>query len=140
MRFKGVRVDLEKAKNKEIGDALIDRLELTEERIDAMIAGLKIVAELPDPVGEIEEMKPTPSGLEISKMRVPLGVVGIIYESRPNVTIDAAGLCLKSGNAVILRSGKDGLRSASALVTAMQKVQHILLLNLVFDLDHRKHY
>ena len=115
------RVDLEKAKNKEIGDALIDRLELTEERIDAMIAGLKIVAELPDPVGEIEEMKPTPSGLEISKMRVPLGVVGIIYESRPNVTADAAALCLKSGNACILRGGSEAILSNSIIAECLNQ-------------------
>jgi len=115
------RVDLEKAKNKEIGDALIDRLELTEERIDAMIAGLKIVAKLPDPVGEIEEMKPTPSGLEISKMRVPLGVVGIIYESRPNVTADAAALCLKSGNACILRGGSEAILSNSIIAECLNQ-------------------
>jgi glutamate-5-semialdehyde dehydrogenase len=115
------RVDLEKAKNKEIGDALIDRLELTEERIDAMIAGLKIVAELPDPVGEIEEMKPTPSGLEISKMRVPLGVVGIIYESRPNVTADAAALCLKSGTACILRGGSEAILSNSIIAECLNQ-------------------
>ena len=115
------RVDLEKAKNKEIGDALIDRLELTEERIDAMIAGLKIVAELPDPVGEIEEMKPTPSGLVISKMRVPLGVVGIIYESRPNVTADAAALCLKSGNACILRGGSEAILSNSIIAECLNQ-------------------
>ena len=78
--------DLAEAKKKEIGDALIDRLELTQDRIDSMISGLKVVSELPDPVGEITNLKPTPSGIDVSKMRVPLGVVGIIYESRPNVT------------------------------------------------------
>ena len=103
--------DLEEAKKKQIGDALIDRLELTQERIDAMISGLTVVSELPDPVGEITKLKPTPSGIDVSKMRVPLGVVGIIYESRPNVTADAAALCLKSGNACILRGGSEAILS-----------------------------
>ena len=84
--------DLSIAKEKSIGSALIDRLELNNDRIDSMISGLKVVADLPDPIGEITDMGPTPSGIEISKMRVPLGVVGIIYESRPNVTADAAAL------------------------------------------------
>jgi glutamate-5-semialdehyde dehydrogenase len=119
--LKSNKVDLEKAKSKAIGDALIDRLELTNERIDGMISGLKIVASLPDPVGEIEEMKPTPSGLEISKMRVPLGVVGIIYESRPNVTADAAGLCLKSGNACILRGGSEAILSNSLIAECLNQ-------------------
>ena len=103
--------DLEEAKKKQIGDALIDRLELTQERIDAMISGLTVVSELPDPVGEITKLEPTPSGIDVSKMRVPLGVVGIIYESRPNVTADAAALCLKSGNACILRGGSEAILS-----------------------------
>ena len=115
------KVDLDKAKDKAIGDALIDRLELTDERIDGMISGLKIVASLPDPVGEIEEMKPTPSGLKISKMRVPLGVVGIIYESRPNVTADAAALCLKSGNACILRGGSEAILSNSLIADCLNQ-------------------
>jgi len=115
------KVDLEKAKQKAIGDALIDRLELTEARIDGMISGLKIVADLPDPVGEIENLKPTPSGLEISKMRVPLGVVGIIYESRPNVTADAAALCLKSGNACILRGGSEAILSNSVIAECLNQ-------------------
>ena len=115
------KVDLDKAKDKAIGDALIDRLELTDERIDGMISGLRIVASLPDPVGEIEEMKPTPSGLKISKMRVPLGVVGIIYESRPNVTADAAALCLKSGNACILRGGSEAILSNSLIAECLNQ-------------------
>ena len=115
------KVDLDKAKDKAIGDALIDRLELTDERIDGMISGLNIVASLPDPVGEIEEMKPTPSGLKISKMRVPLGVVGIIYESRPNVTADAAALCLKSGNACILRGGSEAILSNSLIAECLNQ-------------------
>ena len=112
--------DLEEAKKKQIGDALIDRLELTEERIDSMISGLKVVSELPDPVGEITQLKPTPSGIDVSKMRVPLGVVGIIYESRPNVTADAAALCLKSGNACILRGGSEAILSNKIIWECLQ--------------------
>jgi len=112
--------DLEEAKKKQIGDALIDRLELTEERIDAMISGLKVVSELPDPVGEITNLKPTPSGIDVSKMRVPLGVVGIIYESRPNVTADAAALCLKSGNSCILRGGSEAILSNKVIWECLQ--------------------
>ena len=113
--------DLEEAKERQIGDALIDRLELTEERIDSMISGLKVVSELPDPVGEITKLKPTPSGLDVSRMRVPLGVVGIIYESRPNVTADAAALCLKSGNACILRGGSEAILSNKIIWECLQK-------------------
>jgi len=112
--------DLEEAKKKQIGDALIDRLELTEERIDSMISGLKVVSELPDPVGEITKLKPTPSGIDVSQMRVPLGVVGIIYESRPNVTADAAALCLKSGNACILRGGSEAILSNKIIWECIQ--------------------
>ena len=112
--------DLEEAKKKQIGDALIDRLELTEERIDSMISGLKVVSELPDPVGEITKLKPTPSGIDVNKMRVPLGVVGIIYESRPNVTADAAALCLKSGNACILRGGSEAILSNKIIWECLQ--------------------
>ena len=113
--------DLEEAKKKQIGDALIDRLELTEERIDSMISGLKVVSELPDPVGEITKLKPTPSGIDVSQMRVPLGVVGIIYESRPNVTADAAALCLKSGNACILRGGSEAILSNKIIWECLQR-------------------
>jgi glutamate-5-semialdehyde dehydrogenase len=95
--------------------ALLDRLELTDARIDTMIEGLQQVAALPDPVGEITDMKYRPSGIQIGKMRVPLGVIGIIYESRPNVTIEAASLCLKSGNAAILRGGSEAIASNKAL-------------------------
>ena len=112
--------DLEEAKKKQIGDALIDRLELTEERIDSMISGLKVVSELPDPVGEITKLKPTPSGIVVSQMRVPLGVVGIIYESRPNVTADAAALCLKSGNSCILRGGSEAILSNKIIWECLQ--------------------
>ena len=112
--------DLEEAKKKQIGEALIDRLELTEERIDSMISGLKVVSELPDPVGEITKLKPTPSGIDVSQMRVPLGVVGIIYESRPNVTADAAALCLKSGNSCILRGGSEAILSNKIIWECLQ--------------------
>ena len=112
--------DLEEAKESQIGDALIDRLELTEKRIDSMISGLKVVSELPDPVGEITKLKPTPSGIDVSQMRVPLGVVGIIYESRPNVTADAAALCLKSGNSCILRGGSEAILSNKIIWECLQ--------------------
>tara|TARA_Y100000590_G_scaffold284805_1_gene320547 strand:- start:308 stop:1576 length:1269 start_codon:yes stop_codon:yes gene_type:complete len=113
--------DLAKANKKQIGDALIDRLELTEERIDSMISGLRVVSELPDPVGEITKLEPTPSGIDVSKMRVPLGVVGIIYESRPNVTADAAALCLKSGNSCILRGGSEAILSNKIIWDCLQQ-------------------
>jgi len=105
------RIDLRNAQEKGTGDALMDRLELNEDRVNSMISGIRHVATLKDPVGEIVQMDPTPSGISVSKMRVPLGVVGIIYESRPNVTADAAALCLKSGNSVILRGGSEALLS-----------------------------
>jgi glutamate-5-semialdehyde dehydrogenase len=113
--------DLKAAKEKDIGSALIDRLELNDSRIDSMISGLKVVSELPDPVGEITSMDSTPSGIGVSKMRVPLGVVGIIYESRPNVTADAAALCLKSGNSSILRGGSEAIRSNKIIWNCLQK-------------------
>jgi len=100
--------------------ALLDRLELNDERIDGMAEGLRQVAALPDPIGEIEDMKYQPSGLQIGKMRVPLGVIGIIYESRPNVTADAAALCLKSGNAAILRGGSEALHSNQAIASCVR--------------------
>ena len=102
-------IDMELASQKDLQDSFVDRLELNEKRIDSMISGLKVVSELPDPIGEMTDMDPTPSGIKVSKMRVPLGVVGIIYESRPNVTADAAALCLKSGNACILRGGSEAI-------------------------------
>ena len=113
--------DLELAKQKSIGSALIDRLELNNSRIDSMISGLKVVSDLPDPVGEIKELDPTPSGIKVSKMRVPLGVVGIIYESRPNVTADAAALCLKSGNACLLRGGSEAILSNKMIWNCLQE-------------------
>ncbi len=96
-------------------DAFIDRLTLSDKAIDSMISGLQQIIQLPDPVGEIGPLRSLPSGIRVGHMRVPLGVVGIIYESRPNVTIDAAGLCLKSGNATILRGGSEALYSNTAL-------------------------
>ena len=102
-----------------LDSALLDRLNLNQERIDAMIEGLQQVAALPDPCGEITDMKYRPSGIQVGKMRVPLGVVGIIYESRPNVTIDAASLCLKSGNSAILRGGREAINSNTAIASCI---------------------
>ncbi|CEG54940.1 glutamate-5-semialdehyde dehydrogenase [Stutzerimonas kunmingensis] len=100
--------------------AMLDRLALTPKVIDGMIEGLRQVATLPDPIGEIRDMRYMPSGIQVGKMRVPLGVVGIIYESRPNVTIDAASLCLKSGNATILRGGSEAIHSNQAIARCIQ--------------------
>lgn len=107
--------DLEAGRQKGISEPLLDRLTFTEARFDAMVEGLSQVASLDDPIGEITDMSFQPNGLQIGKMRVPLGVIGIIYESRPNVTIDAASLCLKSGNATILRGGSEAIHSNLAL-------------------------
>ncbi|MCW2294175.1 glutamate-5-semialdehyde dehydrogenase [Pseudomonas sp. BIGb0408] len=100
--------------------AMLDRLALTPKVIDSMIEGLRQVATLPDPIGEIQGMRYLPSGIQVGKMRVPLGVIGIIYESRPNVTIDAASLCLKSGNATILRGGSEAIHSNQAIARCIQ--------------------
>lgn len=107
--------DLQAGREKGLDAPLLDRLELNAGRIDAMIEGLRQVAALPDPVGEISDMKYRPSGIQVGRMRVPLGVIGIIYESRPNVTCEAASLCLKSGNATILRGGSEALHSNQAI-------------------------
>jgi len=112
--------DLENGRTNGLDAALLDRLELNDARIDAMIEGLRQVAELPDPVGVISDRQVRPSGIEIAKMRVPLGVVGIIYESRPNVTVDAASLCLKSGNATILRGGSEAIHSNRAIAECIK--------------------
>lgn len=101
--------------------AMLDRLLLSDARIDAMIEGLRQIVSLPDPVGEISELEYRPSGIQVGKMRVPLGVIGIIYESRPNVTIDAAALCLKSGNASILRGGKEAINSNQAIYQCIKQ-------------------
>lgn len=113
--------DLDQGKSNGLDAALLDRLELTPARIDGMIEGLKQVAALPDPCGEITDLKYRPSGIQVGKMRVPLGVIGIIYESRPNVTIDAASLCLKSGNAAILRGGSESIRSNQAIAKCIKQ-------------------
>jgi len=107
--------DLEAARRGGLAPAMIDRLALDESRIASMAAGLREVAELPDPVGEITGMWRRPNGIQVGRMRIPLGVIGIVYESRPNVTADAAGLCLKSGNAVILRGGSESIHSNTAI-------------------------
>lgn len=112
--------DLEEAKSKGIKQSLIDRLALNEKRIEDMAEGLRQIAALEDPIGELLYMKNRPNGLRIGKKRVPLGVVGIIYESRPNVTADAFGLCFKTGNAVILRGGSDAIHSNQAIVSAIK--------------------
>ena len=113
--------DLEAGKANGLDDALLDRLALNDERIAGMSEGLRQIATLPDPVGEITDMAYRPSGIQIGKMRVPLGVIGIIYESRPNVTADAAGLCLKSGNATILRGGSEAINSNKAIAVCIQQ-------------------
>jgi len=113
------QLDIHTATESGLDMALLDRLELTPERIDAMADGLRQVVKLEDPIGNITEMKQQPSGIKVGQMRVPLGVVGIIYESRPNVTADAAGLCLKSGNATILRGGSEALNSNLAIAACI---------------------
>jgi len=113
--------DLERARQKGLSAAMIDRLVLNNERITAMADGLREVAELPDPVGEISDMRRRPNGIQVGRMRIPLGVIGIIYESRPNVTADAAGLCLKSGNVVVLRGGSEAINSNVAIGTVLKK-------------------
>ena len=115
------RKDIEKAEEQGLSNAMIDRLTLSDKVIEGMAKGLDDVINLPDPVGEVEKMWKRPNGLQVGKVRIPLGVIGMIYESRPNVTIDAAGLCLKSGNAIILRGGKEALNSNLALADIVQK-------------------
>lgn len=113
--------DLDCAKSNQMKQSLIDRLALSSERIQAMAEGLEQIASLEDPVGEVISMKTRPNGLQIGQKRVPLGVIGIIYESRPNVTADAFGLCFKTGNAVILRGGSDAIYSNQAIVKVIRK-------------------
>ena len=113
--------DLSAAEKNGLDEAMLDRLRVTDEGIDAMVIGLRQVAELADPVGEISDMSFRPSGIQLGKMRVPLGVVGIIYESRPNVTVDAASLCIKSGNAAILRGGSEAYHSNQAIAQCVQQ-------------------
>ncbi|HEX8593603.1 MAG TPA: glutamate-5-semialdehyde dehydrogenase [Pseudomonas sp.] len=114
-------MDLAAGRANGLEPAMLERLALTPARIDSMIVGLRQVANLPDPVGAIRDMSFRPSGIQVGKMRVPLGVVGIIYESRPNVTIDAASLCLKSGNATILRGGSEAIHSNKAIAACIQR-------------------
>ena len=113
--------DMTAARAAGLDAALLDRLTLTDQSIAAMAEGLRQIAALPDPVGEITDLKYRPSGIQVGKMRVPLGVIGIIYEARPNVTADAAGLCLKSGNAAILRGGSEALLSNQTIATCVRE-------------------
>ena len=113
-------IDMHAAKKINIDDALLDRLMLNDERLDAVIESLKQIANLDDPIGKTSEFAERPSGIKIGKMMVPLGVIGMIYESRPNVTVDAAALCIKSGNAVILRGGSEAINSNMAFYTCIK--------------------
>ncbi|SFF48809.1 glutamate-5-semialdehyde dehydrogenase [Fontimonas thermophila] len=113
--------DLRDGRSAKLDEAMLDRLELNADRIAAMADGVRQVANLPDPVGELHDLKQRPSGIQVGRMRVPLGVIGIIYESRPNVTADAAALCLKSGNAAILRGGSEALRSNLAIGRCIER-------------------
>jgi len=115
------RRDLIEAEEKNLSKAMMDRLTLSHDRIKAMADGLREVAALPDPVGEVLRMWRRPNGMEVGRMRVPIGLIGIIYESRPNVTSDSAGLCLKSGNAVLLRGGSEAVYSNNAIVDILSK-------------------
>lgn len=129
--IKANEIDLEKAMEKGTSKAMLDRLSLDEGRIAAMADGLRQVAALADPIGEVTSMWKRPNGLQIGKQRVPLGVIGIIYEARPNVTSDAAGLCLKSGNVTILKGGSDAINSNIAVVKAL--VEGVVLAGLPKD-------
>jgi glutamate-5-semialdehyde dehydrogenase len=113
--------DVVAARQRKLEDAMVDRLTLTEKTVAAMADGLRQIATLPDPIGEITGLKYRPTGIQVGQMRVPLGVVGIIYESRPNVTADAAGLCLKSGNAAILRGGSEAIHSNQAIAACVHE-------------------
>ena len=113
--------DLEQARSNGLAAAMIDRLTLSEKAIATMAEGLEQIASLPDPIGEISNMKYRPTGIQVGQMRVPLGVIGIIYEARPNVTVDAAGLCIKSGNATILRGGSESIHCNQALAKIVKE-------------------
>ncbi|HVT35982.1 MAG TPA: glutamate-5-semialdehyde dehydrogenase [Nevskiaceae bacterium] len=113
--------DMREGRAAKLDDAMLDRLELNEDRVAAMADGVKQVAALSDPVGELTDLSTRPSGIQVGRMRVPLGVVGIIYESRPNVTADAAALCIKSGNAAILRGGSEALQSNQAIARCIER-------------------
>ena len=118
------RADLEAARAAGMDAAMLDRLTLTEKGVNTMAEGLEQIAALPDPIGEISNLKYRPSGIQVGQMRVPLGVIGIIYEARPNVTVDAAGLCLKSGNAAILRGGSEAIHCNRALAALVHEGLH----------------
>ena len=113
--------DMAAGREKQLADAMLDRLLLTEERIKTLANAVRYIAGLPDPVGQIRQMAPRPNGIQVGKMRIPLGVIAMIYEARPNVTADAGALCLKSGNAVILRGGREALQSSLAIAASLHK-------------------
>ena len=113
--------DVERAKESGLAPAMVDRLTLTPARFDAMVGGVRHVASLPDPVGETIWTRERPSGITIRKVRVPLGVIAVVFESRPNVFVDTAALCLKTGNAVVLRGGKEAIESNKALAAAVKR-------------------
>lgn len=134
-------LDIQTGRENGLNDGLIDRLTLGDDRIDGVAEGCRQVAALPDPVGEVTEMKATPGGLKIGKKRVPMGVIGIIYESRPNVTVDAAALCFKAGSACVLRGGKEAFHSNLCLMNIMRDAVASCglspdILNLVEDTTH----
>ena len=129
-------IDLAHAKDAGISPSMLDRLTLTPARFDAMVAGVRHVATLPDPVGETIWTRERPSGIKIRKVRVPLGVIAVVFESRPNVFIDTAALCLKTGNAVILRGGKEAIESNKALAAAVREAGVGDVVQLVETLDH----
>ena len=129
-------IDLAHAKEAGISPSMLDRLTLTPARFDAMVAGVRHVATLPDPVGETIWTRERPSGINIRKVRVPLGVIAVVFESRPNVFIDTAALCLKTGNAVILRGGKEAIESNKALAAAVRDAGVGDAVQLVETLDH----
>jgi len=129
-------IDLAHAKEAGISPSMLDRLTLTPSRFDAMVAGVRHVATLPDPVGETIWTRERPSGINIRKVRVPLGVIAVVFESRPNVFIDTAALCLKTGNAVILRGGKEAIESNKALAAAVREAGVGDAVQLVETLDH----
>ena len=114
-------IDLERARKSGVQSALLDRLTLDDDAIEQMALGVEQVVRLPDPIGEITELKPRPSGIKVGRMRVPLGVIAIVYESRPNVTVDAAALCIKSGNSAILRGGSEAIESNRVLANIVRE-------------------
>ncbi|MBY0420511.1 MAG: glutamate-5-semialdehyde dehydrogenase, partial [Pararheinheimera sp.] len=113
--------DMAAGREKQLAEAMLDRLLLTDERIKTLANAVRYIAALPDPVGQIRQMAPRPNGIQVGKMRIPLGVIAMIYEARPNVTADAGALCLKSGNAVILRGGREALNSSLAIAASLHK-------------------